>query len=392
MLYRVSFLYAIYPPDFQQFTTPEDLQNFTNDQPIGSGLFKVNQWDKDKGLVILDANDDYFLGRPKIDQVIFQKFDNSDALIQALRVGDIDLITSVPASAYETVTGFENVTVVQQPSRSFEELIINSASEALETNTGNPALRDPAVREALAYAMNKQDIVDIVVQGLGDPAWSIVAPSLGGGFWHNPNISDREFNPDRANQLLDDAGYVMGADGVREKDGVQLDFRLQYDADFAEYARIADLLTESYRAIGVKTTPEAVDSDTLIAATTGVADFDLVIWGWGGDPDPDFILSIMLCDQFEVGGWSDSGYCDAGYDQLYLDQQQATDPAARQQIIYDMQEMLFRDLPYIVLYNYDQLQAVRSDRFTGFPDTIANPSLTSDFASALVLINVEPVR
>lgn len=392
MLYRVSFLYAIYRPDFEPLETVEDLQNFANDVPIGTGLFKMNQFDKDRGVAILDANPDFYDGRAIIDQVIFQKFDNEDALVQALRVGDIDLVTAVPSAAFETVKTFEDVTTVQQPSRSFDELIINVASEDLETNTGSPALRDPVVREALAHAVNKQDLVDIVLQGLGDPAWSIVSPSLGGGFWINTGVTDREFDLDRANQLLDEAGYTLGADGVREKDGVRLDLRLQFDSDTAEYARIADLLTDWFGQIGVKVTPEAVDSDTLIAATTGVGDFDLVIWGWGGDPDPDFILSIMLCEQFEVGGWSDSGYCNAEYDQLYLDQQQAVDQDERKQIIDSMQDMLFRDLPYIVFYNYEQIQAYRSDRFTGFPEAIANPALSTDFASAFVLQKVEPVR
>jgi len=392
MLYRTSFLYAIYPPDFQTFTTPEDLQNFTNDKLVGTGMFKLTIWDNDKGVVILDAHDDFYDGRARIDQVIYQYFDNTDALVQALKVGDIDLVTAVPASAAESVRTFENVKLVQQPSRSFDELIVNVSSADLETNTASPALRDPKVREALAYAINKQDIVDIVWQGLGRPSWSIVAPALGGGFWFDDGIQDRAFSLDKANQLLEEAGYLRGADGVRAKGDVRLDLRLQYDADSAEYPRIADLMTDWFKQIGVQVTPEPVDSDTLVAATTGVGDFDVVIWGWGGDPDPDFILSIMLCDQFVVGGWSDSGYCNPEYDQLYLDQQQAVDPEVRQRIIFQMQDLLFRDLPYIVLYNYDNVQAYRSDRFTGFPDTIANPSLTLTFDNSVILKDVEPVK
>lgn len=392
LLYRTSFLYAMYRPDFEKFTSAEELQNFANDKPIGTGLFKLSQFDKDRGVTILEANDDFYDGRAIIDQVIFQKFDNSDALVQALKVGDIDLVTAVPPSAFEIVKDFENVKAVQQPSRSFDELIVNSAPADLETNTGNPALRDPQVREAIAHAIDKQDIVDIVLQGLGEPAWSIVSPTLGGGFWFDPNVPDREFDLDKANQILDEAGYTLGDDGVRAKGDVRLEMRLQFDADYPEYARIADLLTDWFRQIGLKTTPEPVDSDTLIAATTGVGDFDLVIWGWGGDPDPDFILSIMLSDQFTVGGWSDAGYTNPEYDQLYLDQQQAVDPEERQAIIYKMQDLLFRDLPYVVLYNYSLLQAYRSDRFIGFPETVANPSLSTDFAQALVLQKVQPVK
>lgn len=370
MEYRLSFLYAVYPPDFESFTTPEDLQNFTNDKPIGTGRFKINTFDKDTGVLILDANKDFVDGAPFIDQVIYQKFDSSDAMIQALKVGDIDMLSDVPASAFETVKGFEGVTAVAFEGRSFDELIINSVSEDNDpAPTGNPALKDPAVRLALETATNRQDIIDIVLQGLGSPADTIVPPTLGGSFWHNPNIQTPEFNIEKANQILEDAGYVLGADGVREKDGVRLEFRLQFDADSSNYPRIADLLADWYSQIGVKATPEGVNADTLIAATTGVGDFDLVIWGWGSDPDPDFILSIMLTDQFVSGGWSDAGYHNPEYDQLYLDQQAAVNKEERQQIIYKMQEMVYNDRPYIVLYYSKYLQAYRSDRFTGFVES-----------------------
>jgi peptide/nickel transport system substrate-binding protein len=393
MDYRVSFLYALWRADFEPLATTEDLQNFTNEALIGTGAFKLAQYDKEQGVIVLERNPDFYDGAAKIDQVVFRAFDNSDALIQAFKAGEVDVLYSVPSAALETVRGFPDVVVAQTPSRAFDELIVNSVpAERLDTSTGNPALLDPKVRQALAHALNKQDIVDVVLQGLGRPGWSIVAPVLGGGFWLNEALQDYAYDPEQANALLDEAGYLKGADGIREKDGVRLDFRLQFDADSAEYARTASLMVDMFQAIGVKVTPEALDSDTLIAATTGVGDFDLVIWGWGGDPDPDFILSIMLCDQFVVGGWSDAGYCSAEYDQLYLDQQQAVDPAARQQIIYRMQELLLRDLPYIVLYNYDSLQAYRSDRFTNFPDYVANPSLTVGLTSAEVLRQVEPVR
>jgi peptide/nickel transport system substrate-binding protein len=389
MEYRVSFLYALYRPDFEGLATIEDLQNFTNDQPIGTGAFKVATYDPDQAVIILDANQDFYDGAPIIDQVVYRYFDNSDALVQALRVGDIDVIDLVPNAAFATLSTAENIAAVNTPGRSFDELIVNVVRDDFDpAPTGHPALRDPLVRQAIAHAIHKQDLVDIVFQGLAEPAWSIVAPQLGGGFWHNSAITDYSFDPEQASQLLDEAGWAPGADGVREKEGERLELRLQYDADSPEYARDADLISGWLADVGIATTVEALDFDTLVAATTGVGDFDLVIWGWGGDPDPDFILSIMLCDQFVVGGWSDSGYCNPEYDQLYLDQQQAADPAERQRIIHEMQAMLFRDLPYIVLYNYDDLSAYRTDRFTNFQLDAANPNIVD----TLVLQDVEPVQ
>lgn len=387
MEYRVSFLYGVYPPDFEGFATPEDLQNFTNFEAIGTGMFKVNTFDKDTGVLILDANKDYFDGAPKIDQIIFQTFDNSDAMIQALKVGEIDLVNEVPASAFVTVQGFEGVTTIGVDSRYFNELIINSVDPNNDpAPTGNPALEDPVVRQAIAHAINKQDIVDIVLQGLATPGDSIVPPTLGGGFWYSPNITDVAFSIEEANNLLEEAGYMKGGDGVRAKGDLRLEFRLQFPADNSVYPRIADMMANWFNEAGMKANPEAVDSDSLIAATTPAGDYDLVIWGWGPDPDPDFILSVMTTDQFVDGGWSDSGYHNPEYDQLYLDQQMAVDKAERQAIIHKMQEMVFNDRPYIVIYYEKLLQAYRSDRFTGF---IESPI---GIESGLSLLNVEPVK
>jgi len=387
MDYRVSFLYAVYPPDFESFTTPEDLQNFLNFEVIGTGPFKMRTFDKDTGVLILDSFADYMGGAPKFDGITFQTFDNTDAMIQALKAGEIDVVNEVPASAFETVKGFENVTALAMDGRYFNELIINSVDANNDpAPTGNPALQDPAVRLAIAHVINKQDIADVVMQGLATPGASIIPPTLGGGFWQSPNIQDIPFDIAEANRILDEAGYTIGGDGVRQKGELRLEFRLQFPSDSAVYPRIADMMADWFGQVGMKANPEAVDPDSLVAATTPAGDYDLVLWGWGPDPDPDFILSVLTTDQFVDGGWSDSGYHNPDYDQLYLDQQQAVDKAERQKIIWEMQEMVFNDRPYIVLHYEKMLQAYRSDRFTGFVESpLGIEALDS-------ILNVEPVQ
>jgi len=386
MEYRVSFLYAVYPKDFQEFTTPEDLQNFPNDQPVGTGAFKVNTFDKDKGVLILDTHYQYHGTVPKIDQVVFQTFDNADAMIQAIKVGDVDVLNEIPNSAFEALSSSENVRVVAQPGRSLDELIINSVPEDNDPAPNrNTALLDPQVRLAIAHAINKQDLVDIVLQGLGEPGTTIIPPSLGGGFWHNP-LEDVTFDLDKANQILEEAGYLMDQDGVRAKGETKLEFRLQYASDSSNYPRVADLMAEWFRQVGIKANVEAVDPDSLTAAITPTGDYDLVIWGWGSDPDPDFMLSVMTSDQFVEGGWSDSGYSNPEYDQLYLDQQMVVDPDERQKMVWQMQETVFNDRPYIILYYDQSLEAYRTDRFTGF---IESPL---GIAISLSLQQVEPVK
>jgi len=362
------------------------LQNFPNDQPVGTGAFKLNTFDKDKGVLILEAHQTYHGNVPKIDQVIFQTFDNADAMVQALKVGDVDALNEVPFSAFETVKGFENVKAVQTQGRGLDELIINTVpADHDPAPNRNPALEDPQVRLALAYAINKQDLVEIVLQGLGEPGATIIPPSLGGGFWHNP-VQDVPFDLEKANQILEDAGYVKGADGVRAKGDIRLEFRLQFASDSSSYPRAADLISGWLKEIGVQAPPEAVDPDSLTAAITPTGDYDLVIWGWVSDPDPDFMLSVMTSDQFVEGGWSDSGYSSPEYDQLYLDQQAEVDREKRKEIVWKMQEMVYNDRPYIVLWYNIDLEAYRTDRFTGFVESRLG------IASSHSLQRVEPVK
>jgi peptide/nickel transport system substrate-binding protein len=387
MEFRVSFLYIVYPPDFEGFTTPEDLQDFTNFSPIGTGPFKINTLDKDQRVIILDANADYFDGRAKLDQLIYRTFDNSDALIQALRVGDVDFAAEVPTSAFKTVETFEGVTAVALSGRSLSQVILNSAPDDHDpTPNRNPAITDPAVRLAIATAINKQDLVDVVLQGQGTPGIGIIPPTLGGGFWFNNNLTDVQFSIDEANRILEEAGYVLEDDGVRAKDGVRLEMRLQFPSDSSNYPRAADMIANWLNQIGIKATPSAVDPDSLVVATNPNADFDLVIWGWGSDPDPDFMLSVMTSEQYVDGGWSDSGYSNPDYDALFAQQQMTLDDTARQKIIWEMQEMVFNDRAYIVMWYDDVLQAYRSDKFTGF---IEYPTGVDAFQS---LMNVEPVK
>lgn len=387
MEFRVSFLYIVYPKDFEGFTTPEDLQDFANFSPIGTGPFKITTLDKDRRVILLDANTDYFDGQAKLGQLVYQTFDNSDALIQALKVGDIDFAAEVPTSAFKTVETFEGVTAVALSGRSLSELILNSAPDDHDPAPNrNPAITDPAVRLAIATAINKQDLVDVVLQGQGNPGVGIIPPTLGGGFWFNSGLTDVPFSLAEANRILEEAGYVMEADGVRAKDGVRLEMRLQFPSDSSNYPRAADMIANWLKEVGIKATPSAVDPDSLVVATNPNADFDLVIWGWGSDPDPDFMLSVMTSEQYVDGGWSDSGYSNPAYDELFAQQQMTLDDTARQKIIWEMQEMLFNDRPYIVLWYDDVLQAYRSDRFSGF---IEYPTGIDAFQS---LMNVEPVK
>ncbi|MFZ5915438.1 MAG: ABC transporter substrate-binding protein [Chloroflexota bacterium] len=328
---------------------------------IGTGPYKLVDWVEGEYL-ILEANENYWRGAPAIDRIVWREYATEDAAVQALIAGEIDAVASdtIPNTAVATLQTEPNIKVPIMESTAIDELILNSH----ENGTQPASLWDPAVRLAIAYAIDKQQIVNVAYLGYADPASVIIPTSMGD--WHNSDVVDIPFDPVEGNRILEEAGYLdSDGDGVREdKDGNPLEYRL-YAAEDATPARILEIISDGLAQVGISAPPTLMDEDSLIGLYPAF-DFDLIYWGWGLDPDPDFAMLIFTCDQREEGGWNDSGYCNDEFEALYLQQAVTVDHEARRQIIWQMQEKLFDERPYIVLTYYKNVQAYRSDRFTGF--------------------------
>jgi peptide/nickel transport system substrate-binding protein len=183
---------------------------------IGTGPYKLVEWSEGEFL-ILEANKDYWRTEPAIDRIIYREFATEDAVVQALLAGEIDVIDAdnVPSTAIQTLLDAEHVQVPIMESTAIDELIINSH----EDGTQPESLWDPAVRLAIAHAIDKQQIITVAYLGYADPASVIVPTSMGD--WHNSDVEDIPFDIEEGNRVLEDAGYIdSDNDGVREdKDG-----------------------------------------------------------------------------------------------------------------------------------------------------------------------------
>jgi peptide/nickel transport system substrate-binding protein len=328
---------------------------------IGTGPYKLVDWSEGEFL-ILEANKDYWRGAPAIDEIVWREFATEDAAVQALIAGEIDVIAAdtIPSTAIQTLQDTENIEVPIMESTTIDELIINSH----EDGTQPESLWDPAVRLAIAHAIDKQQIITVAYLGHAEPASVIIPTSMGD--WHNSDIQDVAFDIAEGNRVLEEAGYLdSDEDGIREDlDGNPLEYRL-YASDSASNARILEIISDGLSQIGISAPPTLMDEDSLIGLYPDF-DFDMIYWGWGLDPDPDFAMLIFTCDQREEGGWNDSGYCDPEFDEMYLEQGRTVDQTARRQLIWDMQAKLYEERPYIVLTYAKNIQAFRNDRFTGF--------------------------
>jgi peptide/nickel transport system substrate-binding protein len=210
------------------------------------------------------------------------------------------------------------------------------------------------------------------------------------GDWFNKDIKDYEFDIAKANQMLDDAGYKdADGDGIRDMpDGSRpLTFRVNWPNSEPYAPRVADLLNEAWSQLGIKLEMQAVESDALTAKCCPALDYDIMLWGWVADPDPNTLLIIPTTDQIPTG-YNESGYSNPRYDELFVAQGKELDHTKRVEMAHEMQAIIHDDAPYIIPYYEQAVQAYRSDKFTGWKDSETKVAL-EDPTSLLV---IEPVQ
>jgi peptide/nickel transport system substrate-binding protein len=218
------------------------------------------------------------------------------------------------------------------------------------------------------------------------------------GDFYAGEVEDYAFDIPLANQMLDDAGYLdTDGDGIRECPagmdcgGRQLDIVMQIPSDIGSGPREAELLSGWWAQIGVRMTPQVLEPDTVTANCCPAFDFDMLMWGWTSDPDPSFILSVLTSAEIPTG-LSETGYNNPEYDELFDGQTVELDHASRVQMIHDMQRLMIEDLPYIIPYYQQEVQAFRNDRFTGWPVPAEGSGDILYLQDPLSLTSVSPVQ
>lgn len=359
MEYALSYSFVVPQGVWGDISDHETMAAYTGeDATIGTGPYIFGEWVMDEYL-ILNANENYWGGAPKIDQIIFQQYATEDAMVQAFLAGEVDAITTVPATAVETLQSTDDVVVTLWESFAVEEFTLNSYAEGTQPES----LGDPAVRLAMEYAIDREQINQVAYLGYYTPATTFIAPVMGD--WHNSELETVSFDIAMANQTLDDAGYVdTDDDGVREySDGTPLHYRFMTD-DAATSARVAEVIIAGFDQAGISVEHQPVDYSTQLNKAFYEYDFDLNYWYWGMDPDPDFGGVIFHCDQ--LWWWNDSGYCDPEYDELYAASRAAVDHQDRVDAVWAMQEKIYTDRPWIVVLYGTVIQSYRPSKFSGF--------------------------
>ena len=337
-----------------------DLKTFPNAAPIVSGgTFILTKFKKDE-IALFERNPSFYGPKPHIKGFGLRMFSNDDALVSAMKSGEIDAIESVPPTAIDTLKK-AGVIVSIVPGVTTNDFIFNANTK----KTNHRELLNLKLREAFAHAIDRDKIIKVAWLDTAKPATSFIPPATGD--WHNPNLKPETFDLAKANQLLDELGYKKGSGGIRTAGGHKMSYEVIVPNDLTGVDRTFQIIQADFQKIGVELKQRSLDSsaafDVITAPDGKYLNFDLAMWDWVPLIDPDFMLSVVTCAQYN--GWSDSGYCNKAYDAMYSQQGTTLDQAKRRQVVWAMQDKLFKERPYILL-NYENWISAHSKGWTGF--------------------------
>jgi peptide/nickel transport system substrate-binding protein len=308
---------------------------------IGTGPFRLAEFVVDQ-TATFERFDDYWDGRPHLDRVVSITAEAGTVALNLLRAGDIDIAEVVTAPDTETLRadGF-TVLEVNPFWSSWYEINVNPEKTIL--------FQDKRVRQAMQYALDREGMLLASWDGVGEVAQSILSIPQ----W-SPEGSitvQYSYDPDQANQLLDEAGWLLGADGIREKDGQKLSFEILCYQGWAPDEREAPIMQENWRAVGIEATPYFAPPNEWVERVYGDArgDFSVAKTGdvWQGAPGQ--LEWIFGCNSFEIS--NASGYCNEEVDALFAEGFLVTDPDERTPLYVEAQNIILDEAPIGMLFH-----------------------------------------
>ncbi len=309
-----------------------------NRKPVGTGPYVVTEF-QPGGRIVEEANPRYFRAPPKIKRVVLTAVQDENARVALLEKGTIDAAGIVPKLA-PRVRKNQNYNVIE---------VRTADARVAALPNRDPVLRDPAVRRALSYAVDRQKIVDSALAGAGEPAYG---PIMKGHWAYNP-VAERRYDPAQAGRLLDAAGWTHIGDGTREKDGRKLSFTLMYPAGDSVRKDIALAFSSQMQKIGVDVKLQGLSFDVIqTRQDSGATEF-----GYGVPYDPDIELYTLFHSKFadEPGDVADTAFTNYPRTRntaidAALDAERSTlDKTARKQDFANLQKALADDASWLWL-------------------------------------------
>lgn len=347
---------------------------YPNTKPVGNGPFILEEY-KPGEYMKFKANTRYWRGKPHIDCIIAKIGLTPDTAFLELKKGDLDIMVLSPEYVKQAEAD-PKLKVVITPDIYFDYVVMNTKKYPFNITD---------FRRAIAYAIDKQDLVNRVLLGYGEPLYSVIPPAY--KIWHNPNVPKYKYDPEKAKKILDRLGFVdRNGDGIRDlPNGKPLRIELLTLSTWPPYVRMADLLKKYLRDVGIDVKIVAVDWGEESQRLHN-RNYEMAIWGYTVAPDPSQFLSLFLSSAkpwWSMGEWSNKTF-----DKLYYEQLTTFDLKKRQAIVWKMQEILAEQLPIIPIWVDDVVEAYRIDTFTGW---IPMPMGILGIYNKLTWLSVHPV-
>lgn len=325
-------------------TTPQ------NRHPIGSGPYLFQEW-KTGEKVVLEANPDYFEGRPYIKRVVYRIIPDQSTIFLELKAKNIDMAGLTPIQ-YRRQTDYPAFR------RSFNRYrYLANGYAYLGFNLLDPRFQDKRVRQAMAYAINKQEIIQGVLLGLGQAAQGPYKP---GTWWYKPDVKTYPFDPDRAKTLLAELGWTrMNGDGVLVKDGKPFSFTIMTNQGNSVRQQTAEIIQRRLKAVGIDVKIQVVDWAAFINTFIRKRQFEAIILGWGLGLDPDQ-YDIWASTQTGPDQLNHISYKNPKVDELLEAGRRTFDEAKRKEIYWEFQDIMAEEQPLVFLYVPDNLPVVSS--------------------------------
>lgn len=275
--------------------------------PIGSGRYMLEQWDRGQQ-VILKANPDYYGEAPKMERVVVV-FMEEDAALAAVRAGQVDIAYTSATYSDQTSEGYELFACETVDSRGISLPSIaagqTKADGANEYPAGNDVTCDLTVRRAINYGVDRQAMIDNVLNGYGTPAYSVCDSSP----WGSPDMKV-ETDVEAAKKLLDEAGWASGEDGVRSKDGIRAAFDMYYASDDSVRQALAAEFADQMKELGIEVSIKGASWDDIYPHEFSTP----ILWGWGSNAPTE--LYELTYSQ----GWGNYACYDNAEIDSYLDE------------------------------------------------------------------------
>lgn len=308
--------------------------------PVGAGPYRLKEWISGRR-VVLEANEDFFLGRPYIDERIYRVVPDIATQFLELKAGNLDLMTLTPQQyLYQTGSDWWK--------RNFRKYkYLSFGYSYLGYNMRSPFFSDKRVRRAFAHAVDKEEIVKGVLFGLGVPA---VGPYKPGTWVYNEEITPYNYDPARALELLAEVGWTdSDGDGLLDRDGRPFAFTILTNQGNSQRVKTATIIQQRLAEIGIQVEIRTVEWAAFLKEFVDKGRFDAVLLSWNILQDPD-ISGVWHSSKAVPGGLNFIYYKNQELDRL-LEEGKTTLDQSERKVIYDrVQEILHEDQPYLFLY------------------------------------------